>query len=262
MKLNTLLKTGLLTSTLTLSICQADKITLASFADWTAANSDGKIAYLNNALNQMNEKDTDTKHYRLVITEDVPGGSIFKGTKGEVYLSDTSGETSTSYYSAWLTSNTAYHHNLLTHKALLELYKTVLQDKNVEEQAINDSLDLLLPLVYNNVQASLQDLLAKDMKAEQLTAIVEHISKPNSLCIQAIPIEIPVPVETPVIEVSEKNVPNVQESSVSQGKKKNFKNPVINSSKIMELVAAGNARDEKAKKEAEILQNGGKKSFD
>ena len=53
MKLNTLLKTGLLTSTLTLSICRADKIMLASYAEWTAANSEGKIAYLKNALNQM-----------------------------------------------------------------------------------------------------------------------------------------------------------------------------------------------------------------
>lgn len=234
MKLNTLLKTGLLTSTLTLSICRADKIKLTSYADWMAANSENKIAYLNNALNQMKDKDTANKHYRLVITEDVPDGRIFKGTKGEVYLSDTSGETSTSYYSAYLATNTAYHHNLLTHKALLELYKTVLQSKNVEEQAINDSLDLLLPLVYNNVQASLQDLLAKDMKAEQLTAIVEHISKPNSLCIQAIP----VPVETPVIEVSEKNVPNVQEPPVPQEKKERIKKTVINGSKIMDFVTA------------------------
>ena len=234
MRLNTLLKTGLLTSTLTLSICQADKITLASYTDWMKANSENKIAYLNNALNQMKEKDTAAKHYRLVITEDVLDGRFFKGTKGEVYLSDTSGETTTSYYSAWLTSNTAYHHNLLTHKALLELYKTVLQSKNVEEQAINDSLDLLLPLVHKDVQASLQNLLAKDMKAEQLTAIVEHISKPNSLCIQAIPIS----VETPVIEISEQSVSNVQEPPVPQEKKDKIKKPVINGSKIMDFVTA------------------------
>ena len=234
MKLKTILKTGSLITTLTLSICQADKITIASFADWTAANSEGKIAYLNNALNLMQEKDTADKHYRLVIMEDIPDGRFFKGTKGEVYLSDTSGETSTSYYSAYLSVNTAYHHNLLTHKALLELYKTVLQSKNVEEQAINDSLDLLLPFVYNNIQTSLQDLLAKDMKEEQLTAIVEHISKPNSLCIQAIPIS----VETPVIEISEQSVSNVQEPSVSQEKKEKIKKQVINGSKIMDFVTA------------------------
>jgi|GEM_PF-4250940 len=258
MQLNTLLKTGLLTSTLTLSICRADKIKLTSYADWMAANSENKIAYLNNALNQMKEKDTANKHYRLVITEDVPDGRLLRGTPGEVYLSDTSGETTTSYYSAWLTSNTAYHHNLSTHKALLELYKTVLQNKNVEEQAINDSLDLLLPLVHKDVQASLQDLLGKDIKAEHLSVMFEHISKPNVLCIQAKSVEIPVPVERPEIEVSEQNDLNVQELPVPHEKVEKIKTPVIRGSKVMELVAAGNARDEKAKKEAKILQNGGK----
>lgn len=239
-----MLKVGVLVSTLALSVCQAGQISIASFEDWTNADADRKVAYLNDALKQMREKNTADKHYRLVIMEDVPGGKFFCGTKGEVYLSDSSGETSTSYYSAYFTSNTAYHHNLLTHKALLELYKNILTKKEVEEKATNDSLDLLLPLVYNDVQSSLQDLLGKDVKAEQLQSIIKHVSVPHVLYIQ----EKPVPSQTTAVELPE--------TKVSSGKKepRKIKNPVINGSKVMKLVQAGNERDEKARKESETLK--------
>lgn len=235
MKLNKILKTGLLTSTLTLSICQADKIEITSFSEWSQTDSTGKIDYLNKALAQMKEKDPDGQRYRLVITQDVKGGWFSSDVKG-VYLSDNSGETSTSYLGSYLKGNSAYDHNLSTHKALLELYKTVLEaNGTVDEQAIQDSLDLLLPFVHNDVQASHHDLVGKDMKAEQLQAILEHVSAPHVLCIQAKPV-----------------------SSIKE-KSEKIKKPVIRGSAIMKFVQAGNERDEKAKEEAEILKKNQKK---
>ena len=245
MKLNKILKTGLLTSTLTLSICQADKIEITSFSEWSQADPAGKLTYLNKALEKMKEKDTGEKHYRLVITEDEKDGWVFSGAKGRVYLSDKSGETSASQIASYVKGNSAYAHNLSTHKALLELYKTVLEaNETVEEQAIQDSLDLLLPFVHNDVQASYQDLLGKDMKAEQLQAIVEHVSVPHVLCIQAKPVP---------LEPSEMDVSSVKEKS------EKIKKPVIRGSAIMKFVHAGNERDEKAKEEAEILKKNQKK---
>lgn len=245
MKLNKILKIGVLISTVALSVCNADEIKITDFSVWSKANSKTKIDYLRTALSTMQEKNTK---YRLVITEDEPDGMIFSGKKGRVYLSNGSGEGYISTFGACFSTQTACYHNMSTHKAVIDLYETVLKENGVEEQDINDSLDLLLPVVYNDVQTALKGLVCKDIKAEHLQVIIEHVSTPHVLCIQAKPI--PTSVASSELEAYK-----VQDKTISQeGNKK----PIIRGARIKEAVQKIEALDKEAKKEKAVID--GKKT--
>ena len=134
----------------TLAFADPEHITISG--EWSKKDEKEKKLILFQVGLCMQQKNTAEKTFRLVIDGE------------EVYISNGSGETWSSWGASFLKGGTACEHNISTHKALLDLIYNPTQE---------DSRYRLLRNMHSDQASSIEKIEQKDITIEVLANFLE-----------------------------------------------------------------------------------------